>query len=188
MGTDKLALPFHGQSFGSQALSAALQSRVKKVFLLTKENDSLAWVPEELIADNKCVHVPVPLTAEGQSATLRIGVSYAIRHQASALIILLADQPFVKSDFIDELCSQYERNPNLCYVAATGEGIPKPPILFSDRLFSSLLDLTGDKGARDILRDGSLHGLHLPAPDPLLFADADTMEAYNRLKQMKKKV
>lgn len=71
--------------------------------------------------------------------------------------------------------------------SGNGEGIPKPPILFSDRLFSSLLDLTGDKGARDILRDGSLHGLHLPAPDPLLFADADTMEAYNRLKQMKKR-
>lgn len=184
MGTDKLALPFHGQFLGSQALSAALQSHVEKVFLLTKENDSLAWVPGELLADNKCIHVPVPYTAEGQSATLRIGVSYAIRQQASALVVLLADQPFVEPDFIDELCSQYERKPTLCYVAATEEGIPKPPILFSDRLFSRLLDLTGDKGAREILRDGSLQGLHLPAPDPLLFADADTMEAYGRLKEM----
>ena len=101
---------------------------------------------------------------------------------ASAIVILLADQPFITIRMIDEMLACLKRHPDSKYIATTHEGTMKPPILFTRELFPALLDIRGDQGAREILR-GALfkEGRKLPCEDSRLVFDVDNADDYAAL-------
>lgn len=85
----------------------------------------------------------------GQSTSLRAGMM-AMR-SATGVILLLGDQPEVESTVIASLAEMHRRERDAIAQAAY-RGWPSHPILFPDRFFIELLAVTGDEGARSIVR------------------------------------
>ncbi len=99
---------------------------------------------------------------EGQATSLRCGLD-ALPPSASAALLLLADQPAVTPAGLRRLLAAWRRSPH-SVVAAVAEGLPQAPAVLPRRTFARLRRLTGDEGARSLLRDPAekVIGVRLP--------------------------
>ena len=112
---------------------------------------------------------------EGQGASLRAGVD-AVR-RAEAVVLMLGDQPLVTSAAVSRVIAG--RGGGAPAVRATYDGVPSHPVLVEASLFGRLLQLEGDRGAREVLAavDTRLVACDgVGCPD-----DVDTPEALTRV-------
>jgi CTP:molybdopterin cytidylyltransferase MocA len=87
--------------------------------------------------------------AEGQSASLRAGVD-AAGSEAEAVVVTLGDQPHIAARAVAAVVAA--RGGDAQAVRATYDGTPGHPVLIERDLFGALRQLSGDVGARDVLR------------------------------------
>ena len=83
---------------------------------------------------------------EGQSASLACGLAELA--DCEAVVVTLGDQPRVSPDAIRRVIAGRNR---ASAVRATYNGNPGHPVLLERDLFEQLRDVTGDKGARNLL-------------------------------------
>ena len=187
MGSHKLALPVGTMTVGSLALETALKSPLDEIYIITKETDDADWLPMEMKSDPKCTIIKCSTAHEGQSESLRCGIQRAQANHADAVIVMLADQPFITIQMIKEMIACIKDNPNSRFVATTYEQSIIPPVLFSSSMYNELLMLRGDKGARTILQGDFLRkGRLLPCTDKKLVFDVDTKADYQTLQAIEK--
>jgi molybdenum cofactor cytidylyltransferase len=190
MGENKLALPLRKTTVGSLAFRAALQSKLEHIIVVTKEDDCLSWIDpsffqkpfKEKWSITRCQDAVL-----GQAYSLKCGLQAAQKLNPSGIMTLLADQPFLSVEIIDELISYGEQVQKMkelneiTYVAASFQGVPRPPILFLQQSFPFLFELKGDEGARQLFRKSTLKGKLVEARDERIFFDLDTKEDYARV-------
>ncbi|MCQ6282325.1 NTP transferase domain-containing protein [Bacillus sp. EB600] len=190
MGENKLALPFKKTTIGSSALRAALESALDHIIVVTKQDDSLEWMNSSFFQSpyrEKWTLVPCPDARLGQAHSLTCGVLSALDRKPDGMMVILADQPFLLEDRINELIflseQVYRKNKigDIPYIAASYLGKPRPPVLFFQQLVPPLLQLNGDEGARQLFRKSSaLKGILIEMEDENTFFDIDTKEDYAR--------
>lgn len=117
--------------------------------------------------------------AAGQSTSLALGVR-SVADGADGVMILLGDQPLVTSDAIDRLVDGF-RSGTGEIVQAAYDGSPGTPVLFGRRHFGELLEVTGDEGARGIVRRHGDAVRVLEIGDVADLLDVDTDADYDRL-------
>ena len=106
-----------------------------------------------------------PDADQGLSGSLHLAVKAASATQAKALLVLLADMPFVDADHVQRLIAACDGD-----IKASSDGKHNmPPAIFSRPTWPLLLATKGDSGARDILANAQT----LTAPDGML-RDIDT--------------
>jgi molybdenum cofactor cytidylyltransferase len=120
-----------------------------------------------------------PDYAEGQSTSLRVGLG-AIDPLSEAVVFLLGDQPQVGSEIIDALIARF-RSTGAPIVMPTYGGIPANPVLFAAELFPELADVTGDEGARAIVKRHSDRVARVAVSDGAPPRDVDTDADYQAL-------
>ena len=86
----------------------------------------------------------------GQSASLRMGVDALERAGAEAVVVTLGDQPHIAARAIAAVVAA--RDGEVQAVRATYDGVPGHPVLLERPLFDAVRGLSGDVGARDVLR------------------------------------
>lgn len=181
MGRHKLALPVGTKTLGSLALQTALKTSLEQVYVIVKETDDVSWLPAEIKDAQKVTIIPCSTASEGHSASLRCGVKQAHINQADAAVILLADQPFITVLMIEEMITCMKETPTRKFIGTSYEQKMMPPILFSSAMYPALLNLTGDTGAKAILRGELFHeGKQIPCADQRLIFDVDTKEDYKK--------
>lgn len=84
---------------------------------------------------------------EGQSASLACGL--ALVEDADAVVVTLGDQPRVPAEAIRRIVAA--RGEGATAVRATYGGEPGYPLLLEHELHGRLRDVTGDRGARNLL-------------------------------------
>jgi CTP:molybdopterin cytidylyltransferase MocA len=104
---------------------------------------------------------------EGQSASLACGLAELA--DCEAVVVTLGDQPRVSADAIRRVIAA--RN-GAAAVRATYGGNPGHPVLLERDLFEQLRNVTGDKGARNLLL--SVQVLDVPCDDLGGGEDVDT--------------
>ena len=182
MGTNKLELPVGKMSLGSLALETALKSSLDKVFIIIKEDDDVSWIQTDMRGNEKITIVRCSTADEGQSESLRCGLERAQQYGADAVLVMLADQPFITVLMIDEIIACLKKTPSCNYVAASHNHLPMPPVLFSAAMYPALLNLSGDSGARTLLRGENKHvGMRIPCADQRFSFDIDTEADYEKL-------
>jgi len=187
MGSNKLALPIGTMTVGSLALETALKSSLDKVYIITKDEDDADWLPAEMKLDTRCALIKCPTAHKGQSESLRYGIQQAQNDLMDAVIIMLADQPFITVQMLEEMIACMKNNPACRFVATSCEQTIMPPILFSSSMYNELLELHGDIGARAILQGDFLQqGKLLPCVDKRLVFDVDTEADYAALQSIEK--
>jgi CTP:molybdopterin cytidylyltransferase MocA len=97
---------------------------------------------------------------QGLSASLRRGVA-ALPRRASAAMILLCDQPGVGATSVSRLVRAWTAHPDRIAASVYG-GIPGVPAIFPRTCFRTLTTLTGDSGARGLLRAADASRVAMP--------------------------
>lgn len=113
----------------------------------------------------------------GLSSSIRLGVEAAREGDPQAVLIALADMPRVTGSHIYRLLD-YGGGDDTILASSNGRQ-PRPPALFGRNRFDWLANLSGDKGARDMI----LKAHHVIAvPNELI--DVDTPEDLERLRAL----
>ena len=114
---------------------------------------------------------------EGMGGSIAHGVGSVLRTvpEAPACIVMLADQPGVTAADLGRFAAAARRAPQRIIAARYG-GIIGAPCLFPRRCFEELAALSGDRGARAVIRRHAESADALPLPGAAL--DIDTMEDY----------
>lgn len=84
-------------------------------------------------------------------ATSIAAVIRALPDSADGLLLLLADQPLIESADLDRLVQHWREHPERI-ACSSYAGTQGPPVIFPSGFFKDLLTITGDKGARAILK------------------------------------
>lgn len=118
--------------------------------------------------------VTAQAAAEGMGASLRAGIA-ALSPQADAVIVALADMPDVTTAVYDALIAAFdpEAGAEICRAVSAG-GQPGHPVLFGRRFQEPLSEVSGDVGARDVVRAGADYLRDVPVAGEAAVTDLDT--------------
>lgn len=176
MGRPKQLLPLGDEPILRHVVRSACASRLSEVIVvLGHEAERIAAE----VGDLGQRTVLNPDYASGQSSSLKIGLA-ALSSRSDAVMFLLGDQPGVTTEVIDRLIMAYQRTGAAIVVPEYGGELGNP-VLFAREMFGDLRAITGDTGAREVVRANEARRLTVPvdgiAPPP----DVDTPEAYAAL-------
>lgn len=160
LGTPKQLLEFEGKSLIRRAAEALIDAGCYPVVVV------LGAETEGSQKELEGFSVEIVENADwesGMSSSIRVGIESLVDLESSldAVLITLVDQPFVAAEKLALFCEHYFTvHPPI--IAARYRDVLGVPALFSKEHFSSLADLTGDKGARDLIRSGPTVAIDLP--------------------------
>lgn len=174
-GRDKLMEDVGGEPALRRAARILTESAADEVVAVIRAGDAAR---RAALADLPLSIVENPEAAEGMASSIRAGLA-ALRRDADAALVALADMPEVGAEHIDRLLSAFDpaEGRAICR-AMDADGRPGHPVLFGRRFFESLARLAGDEGARDILRANEDFVVDVPTPGRGARLDLDTPEAW----------
>lgn len=91
-----------------------------------------------------------PDYASGQASSLRAGLD-ALPEQVQGVVVVLGDQPILPPGLLDTLAEAFDPQTDLAVQPQYADR-PGNPILLARGLFDELGDVTGDTGAREVLK------------------------------------
>ena len=176
LGRPKQLVDIGGAPLVRRTVEAALVSAVDDwIVVLGASQDAVAealhGLPVRLVIN--------PQFAEGQSTSVVAGVT-EVPSDAAAVVFVLGDQPMFAPGVIDQLVQRYGET-RAEIVQPTYSGTPGNPVLVSTKLREGLLALTGDEGARPLLRQhaGAVERVEVGGAVP---SDVDTEEDVARVR------
>jgi molybdenum cofactor cytidylyltransferase len=146
MGRNKLLLPLDGETLVRRAARAALAAADPVVVVLGHDEERVRAELEGLA----CAVVVNPDHARGAGTSLRTGVRAAA--DVDALVVVLADMPFVTADMIAALVGRYRATGARLVVSRYGD-VQAPPTLYDRSLFAEVLAIDDERGAKQVARD-----------------------------------
>jgi len=173
MGREKLSLPLGKKRLGMRALEKAVQSNLNEIIVISNHANYLHYKNFE----NKKLKV-VELAGNNKSESIKAGLDLAITLHSDAVMIILADQPFISAKILNQLMAVYKQDITKAFVAPTFKGNICPPLLISKILFPVLFKLEGDQGAKQTLIDKRQGGILVPFDDEKIFVDIDRIDEY----------
>lgn len=124
------------------------------------------------------VQIMVPDAGDGMSASLR-RAEEAVPEGSQGVMILPADMPDLTEDDLRQVIQAFTDASGEFLVQATGaDGTPGHPVLFPADLIREFQTLTGDAGARTILKANRGRLIRVPLPDDHALTDLDTPDAW----------
>ena len=170
-GTDKLAQCINGVPMLRRIASEA--ARVGQTYValpIQDSNDRLAMLDGLAVTP-----LPIPESAEGQSATLRGAMTRL--PACDAVLVVLADLPRITAGDMQAVLDARKRHPDaLIWRGATADGRPGHPILFDAALRPLFAELTGDDGGAAVVRPRRDRTVLIPFSDDRALFDLDTPE------------
>jgi len=101
------------------------------------------------LGDSRVRVVLNPEFKRGLSSSLKLGVR-SLDGRSDAVVVCLADQPFVTSELVDRLIAKFSQTGADAIASVSGE-LVSPPVLLSRNLYGQVAELEGDKGAKAIV-------------------------------------
>jgi len=178
LGRPKQLLPLDGLPILEHVLRRAAQSRLDEIVVVLGHDAATIAVA---VGNHGQKVVINPDYAAGQSTSLRAGL-HAIDREAAAVLVLLGDQPEVEPAAIGAVIEAYRCGRGSIVIAAY-HGRRGHPVLFDRSFFPRLAEMTGDEGARRLLRDMPDSVFEVAIDTLPLPPDIDTEEDYAALQK-----
>ncbi len=117
---------------------------------------------------------------EGMASSIRVGVQAAIQHSPylEGVLIMVCDQPYLTAESIKSLV-QLQKKMDTPIAACYYANVIGTPALFHKSVFSDLLNLKGDMGAKKLIQEREQEVAKLQFEKGVL--DIDTIEDYKQL-------
>jgi molybdenum cofactor cytidylyltransferase len=138
--------------------------------------DTLANKPATRPDNHNITYYLAPDSAQGMAHSLANGISQTQNWEAA--LVMLGDMPFVEANTIEAILNTYaahknhNTNPAPIIVPCLGEKLGHP-VLFSQRYFAEIANLTGDRGARPVIDARPENLIKLPITDKGVLLDID---------------
>lgn len=179
LGSPKQLVPFNGKTLLRHTIDEAKAIEpVETVVILGAHDaaimDALGEDPDILLVHNN-------LWEEGMASSIRCGIRHMMTRSYDGVIIMVCDQPHVNRALLAALREAF-RKADAPIVAAEYDGIPGTPALFHRSMYEELLQLKGDKGAKQLIVHHKDSAVFVGFPDGI--TDIDTpgdVEALARL-------
>jgi molybdenum cofactor cytidylyltransferase len=169
MGSDKRRLPWNDGHLLEHAIKFCKDTGLPYIVALScrEEDDALAE-----LCDQNCVRIKESDLGLGHTLAHAIG---ALPSSWSAVIVHLADMPLVKSSTFQLIADQLQRHP---IVIPSYHGQWGNPRGFARQLWPQLTLLTGDQGAKDVIKSHSDVCYVIDVDDDGILIDIDTRADY----------
>lgn len=177
-GRNKLLLSLRGKTIIECTVDAILEAMV---------DDVIVVLGHEATAIQKVLHKRLlrftvnPNYRDGMASSIHAGLT-ALNPQAQTIMIALADQPSITKAEINFLIAKFSRATEKSIGVPTFNGQRGNPVLFDRRYREELLALHGDVGGKALLARHPEAVLEVALPAGNILVDADTPEAYARLR------
>jgi molybdenum cofactor cytidylyltransferase len=122
-----------------------------------------------------------PDYAMGLASSLKAGIR-AVPAESDGALILLGDMPGITAEHVDRLVEAFAAAPD-AIVVPVHEGRQGNPVLWPRRLFSELLQLEGDAGAKRLIAAHRENVREVELGTAGIFADIDTPEELARMRR-----
>lgn len=180
-GQDKLMREIDGAPLIAHAAKAGLASQADGVLVLLGQDHASAR-QDALRGLDLDVRV-APEAVEGMGGSIRAGLG-AIPSDADAVILALADMPEITADHYDRLIAGFDPSKGHSIARATSAtGKPGHPVLFGRRFFEALAGLSGDEGARSIIKQANDYVVDIPTKGDSALIDLDTPQDWETWEQ-----
>ncbi len=173
MGRPKMPLPFGRGTVLSASVAPLLAAGIPRVVVVLGADAEAVRADAGLPADPRLRVVVNGHWRDGMSSSLRRGLAECA--DAEAVVVALGDQPGLTAARVTEVLDAFR--PGVKLVTPVAGVVPTHPVLFSRDLFGELRALTGDFGAREVVRRHEGDAVRIEV-EPL--ADVDTEEDYRR--------
>ncbi|MFL6009172.1 MAG: NTP transferase domain-containing protein [Rubrobacteraceae bacterium] len=181
-GGGKLLAPYRGRPLIEASLANLAEAPIEEtVAVVGDDAQRLRAVCEPYgvrVVEN-------PDWRQGQSTSVRAGL-LALGPEVRAAVVLLADQPLVGPGAVGRLVAAFEEGAEVA--VATYGGRRRNPVLFSRAVWPLLeAELSGDEGARAVLRRHPDLVTEVPCDGVGEPADVDTAEDLRSLERMRER-
>ncbi len=176
MGRPKLLLDWGGRPVIRRAVEQVTAGGVDQVVVVLGHEGGAI---REALSGLSVRFVQNPKPETGQATSIACGVS-ALAPGTEAALIALGDQPALPPEVIPRLLQAF-RQTGKAIVAPVYRGVQGNPVLFGAAIFPELRTLTGDKGARAVVKKDPAR-VALIRFDLAMPADLDMPEDYERLR------
>ncbi|MEH6581860.1 MAG: molybdopterin-binding/glycosyltransferase family 2 protein [Halioglobus sp.] len=156
-----------------RVVDAALQAEIVSTTVITGNR---ALELEQLLKGRDISLVHNPDYREGIASSLKRGLA-SLPSDIDGVMILLADMPFITATHINELLAEFNPANERDIVAPIREGRLGNPVTWSTRYIPTMMQLSGDRGARSLLEEYAANVWEVPMGDDAIFMDVDTPAA-----------
>lgn len=169
LGEPKQFLRFQGETLLRRTAKIALKASDNVVVVLGAKIEDLQKDIEDLpiqIIENKN-------WKSGMSSSIKIGLQNFLNNkpEVKAVIVMVCDQPFVDENLLNKIIEKFQDTDSLI-VASEYQKTLGVPALFSAKLFSELLALNSQKGAKQLIKKYRKQTIAVSFPDGAF--DVDT--------------
>jgi len=168
---DKLAAPFRGKPLGLHTAEALTGLEFGHRWVIARTADHICMPRWTSAGFETVVNADA---AKGMGSSLRCAADRAKEAGAEGLMVCLADMPLVPPAHFSALKRVWSERGGL--VASQDGALVSPPAIFSREQFGALLDLTGDQGAKPLLKTA-----YPVTSPPGALVDVDDPETLRRL-------
>lgn len=179
LGRPKQLLVYQGKTLVRRAAETIRETRYSPAVVVLGSHSAEI---EAEIADLPIHPIVNESWEQGLSSSITTGLNYLIQMEPklSAVLVTLCDQPLISADDLNSFAEKFltsEAN----IIAAEYQDTVGVPALFSAELFSDLLKLKGDKGARSLIHGHQSTLLTIPLPTAAI--DIDTQAEFDQLNE-----
>ena len=177
MGSNKLLFELDGESVLRGAARRALAAGLSPLVVVLGHESDRAWREIEDLPLERTLN---PLYEQGINSSLKAGILAVRRLEATAVVVMLADMPFVTPEMLTAMVDRY-RTSTAPLVISDYEGVNAPPMVYDQSLFAELLTMEGEGCGRQVVRRHRSEAEVLPWPASAL-TDIDLPEDYARVR------
>jgi len=161
LGQPKQLLMLDGETMIGRALRLAAESGASPVLAVLGAHSELM---HEIVLANHATPILNRAWEQGLSTSIHAGLT-ALAESAPGsrgALVLACDQPRLTTTHLRALLQAFDAQPTPTIVASTYAGVLGTPAVFPREVFSELLSLSGDKGARSLLMQPPCAFIALP--------------------------
>ncbi|HEV2989693.1 MAG TPA: nucleotidyltransferase family protein, partial [Candidatus Angelobacter sp.] len=176
MGTPKQLLRLGDSTLLEHVIKNVRRSQADEIILVL--GYAAETIQQQIALDGVRVAVN-PTYQDGMGTSLKTGL-LALDPDCGAALIVLADQPFVQANTLDQLIEYHHRHRPQILIPMY-KGFRGNPLLLDRSVFPELMGLTGDIGCRAIF-GSHLEDIHkLAVEDPGILLDIDNASDLDKL-------
>ena len=177
-GGGKMLAPWRGRPLIEATLAAAFAAPIRSVTVVTgadaRVGEAAGLWARARGSEPRLKLVHAADHAEGMGASLRAGVR-ALPADASGVFVCLGDMPLIPLTIPGALAQALDKG--AVAAAPVFDSKRGHPVLFAAALLGDLAEVSGDAGARDLLRGLGDRVVGVESPDAGILFDVDSPDA-----------
>jgi molybdenum cofactor cytidylyltransferase len=175
MGQSKQLLDIHGEPLLRRVVRVALEVDPDDVIVVLGANSEEHL---KVIKDLPAKSIYNSNWQRGMGSSIKVGLKHLLEISltTNAVMILVCDQPLLTADHLKELMQRFTTLTPI--VAMSYSNTVGVPAIFEKSLFTDLLNLPDDRGAKIVIEKNTSGLLTVPFPEGSM--DLDTLADYHR--------